>query len=283
MAIAPTRSGLFQCLLHLIVHLSILRFKLGNYWQGDPDLRKKGDKSNKKCTYMPHAIREWYVQSRMSSLTFYDVHPCGKSPSPSKSPTLGTAGGKSSEFGDMYLICTIYAVEQSIGTRIINGSFTPYTELPPYPDKGSNRCRDMKSLDSELSRPTKLKWMWFQTWNGIFELKGQKTGKGKITQPCWRICNQKSFCRRPRAIHKANIMVNAADSKQRPKRLTGKRIRSELPTNVIFLSILGYSVHGDILMFTVWYILGRQSPSPASDIQLLSRSTFQYSVAFWRG
>jgi hypothetical protein len=75
-------------------------------------------------------------------------------------------------------------------------------------------------------------------------------------------------------------MVNAADSKQRPKSLTGKRIRSELPTNVIFLSILGYSVHGDILMFTVWYILGRQSPSPASDIQLLSRSTFQYSVAF---
>lgn len=114
--------------------------------------------------------------------------------------------------------------------------------------------------------------MEYSIWRG--------KGKKKITQPCWRICNQKSFCRRPRAIHKANIIVNAADSKQRPKSLTGKPIRSEFPTNVvIFLSTTYniYMVRYTYVLAPVWY--SRAAVSVADLRHTMTFPiTFQYPV-----
>ena len=70
-----------------------------------------------------------------------------------QAPNVGNCREKKkAEFGDMYPICNMYAVAQSIGIKIINRSFAPYTELR-LPGQGV-QWRDMKSLDSELLLPS---------------------------------------------------------------------------------------------------------------------------------
>lgn len=61
-------------------------------------------------------------------------------PSPSQRWELQGKALTSSEICTPYSVTIhMYTVEQSIGMNIINRSFTRYTELAGYPDKGSNR------------------------------------------------------------------------------------------------------------------------------------------------
>ena len=147
-------------------------------------------------------------------------------------PNVGNCRESPDEFGDMYSVLShMYTVEQSIGMNIINRSFPRY-RAGRLPGRGVQSATRYEIPGFRIVTKLVVPDL---TIARLHRIEGGKIKKNNATVLENR-GNQKSLCRRPRAIHKAEYhRQRGGFETERPKSLTG-----ELPIGTANINCLSY-------------------------------------------